>query len=749
MTSKANPTGTIKTTFFDQALGERYLNYAMSTITARSLPDVRDGLKPVHRRILYAMWESGNTPQRPYRKSASAVGYVMMKYHPHGDGAIYDALVRMAQEFSMRYPLVDGQGNFGSVDGDNAAAMRYTEARLTLVAEALLNGLNEDSVDFQPSYNGSDKEPVVIPARFPNLLANGSSGIAVGMATNIPPHNVGELCDALRLLIKHPQSSIETLLEAIPGPDFPTGGIIVEERENLLKAYGTGRGSIRLRARWEVETLKSGQYQLVITELPYQVQKARLIEKIADLLNLKKLPLLGDIVDESAADIRLLLHPKSRDTDAKVLMESLFRQTDLEIKFNLNMNVLNVNGIPGVMDLGQVLKAFLDHRYEVLCRRTRHRLTQIEHRLEVLNGYLIAYLNLDEVIRIIRYEDDPRAVLMAQFELTEIQTDAILNMRLKALRKLEELEIRREFQALTAEQSGLKGLLADEARLWQKIDQEVADIKKQFGPEHAFGKRRTSFEGTPSGIVIPLEAEIEREAVTVICSNKGWIRAIKGHGLDPSDIKYKEGDEALFVVQAETIDKLSIFAANGRFYTLAVDKLPRGRGFGDPLRLMVDLDHEVDIVTLLVHQPHLAPALDSHLLLAASDGYGFLVKETDVIAQTRTGKQILNLGPSAKAKCCVRVAGDGIAVIGENRKLLIFKLSELPTMVRGRGVRLQFYRDGGLSDLKALDLAAGLTWTLGARTRTETDLTLWLARRGHSGRLPPLGFPRSNRFDGF
>jgi topoisomerase-4 subunit A len=494
---------------------------------------VRDGLKPVHRRILYAMWESGNMPTRPYRKSASAVGYVMMKYHPHGDGAIYDSLVRMAQEFAMRYPLVDGQGNFGSIDGDNAAAMRYTEARLTLIAESLLSELNEDAVDFQPSYNGSDKEPIVLPARFPNLLANGSSGIAVGMATNIPPHNVGELCDGLRHLIKNPQTPIETLLKLIPGPDFPTGGIIVETSGSLLKTYETGRGSIRLRASWEVETLKSGQYQIVVTELPYQIQKARLIEKIADLLNNKKLPLLADIADESAADIRVILHPKSRNIDPKVLMESLFRQSDFETKFNLNMNVLDAEGIPGVMNLGQVLKAFLAHRYQVLCRRTQHRLNHIAQRLEILGGYLVAYLNLDEVIRIVRYEDDPRASLIAQFKLTEIQADAILNMRLKVLRKLEEFEIRREFDGLTAEQSDLKDLLADEKRLWQKIDQEVVDIKKQFGAQHAFGKRRTTFEEAPTALIIPREAEIEREPVTVICSSKGWIRAIKGHNLDP------------------------------------------------------------------------------------------------------------------------------------------------------------------------------------------------------------------------
>jgi topoisomerase-4 subunit A len=746
MTTKTNNAGTINTTLLDQALGERYLNYAMSTITSRSLPDVRDGLKPVHRRILYAMWESGNMPTRPYRKSASAVGYVMMKYHPHGDGAIYDSLVRMAQEFAMRYPLVDGQGNFGSIDGDNAAAMRYTEARLTLIAESLLSELNEDAVDFQPSYNGSDKEPTVLPARFPNLLANGSSGIAVGMATNIPPHNVGELCDGLRHLIKNPQTPIETLLKLIPGPDFPTGGIIVETSGSLLKTYETGRGSIRLRASWEVETLKSGQYQIVVTELPYQIQKARLIEKIADLLNNKKLPLLVDIADESAADIRVILHPKSRNIDPKVLMESLFRQTDFETKFNLNMNVLDAEGIPGVMNLGQVLKAFLAHRHQVLCRRTRHRLDHIAQRLEILGGYLVAYLNLDEVIRIVRYEDDPRASLIAQFKLTEIQADAILNMRLKVLRKLEEFEIRREFDDLIAEQSDLKDLLADEKRLWQKIDQEVVDIKKQFGAQHAFGKRRTTFEEAPTALIIPREAEIEREPVTVICSSKGWIRAIKGHNLDPLEIKYKEGDEARFIIQAETIDKLLIFASNGKFYTLAIDKLPRGRGFGDPVRLMVDLGHEDDIITVLIHQPDTVEAAQ-HLLLAASDGYGFLVKETDVIAQTRTGKQVLNLSPKAKAKCCIAVQGDGIAVIGENRKLLIFKAEELPTMSRGRGVRLQFYRDGGLSDLKSFELSAGLTWPMGTRTRTETDLTPWLARRGHSGRLPPVGFPRSNKFD--
>ncbi len=739
MSSSAS--GQIRDVKLSDALSERYLSYALSTIMARSLPDVRDGLKPVHRRLLFAMRQLRLDPSTGFKKSARVVGDVIGKFHPHGDQAIYDALVRLAQDFSLRFPLIDGQGNFGNIDGDNAAAMRYTEARLTEVAAALLEGIDEDTVDFRPTYDGEAEEPAVLPAAFPNLLANGSQGIAVGMATSIPPHNVGEICDALLHVIKTPNATIEKLVDFIPGPDFPTGGLLVEARENVVAAYKTGKGSFRLRARWDSEKIKGGGYQIVVTEIPFQVQKSRLIEKIAELLMAKKLAMLADIRDESTDEIRLVLEPKSRNVDPEVLMESLFRQTDLETRVSLNMNVLDADNTPKVMNLREVLRAFLDHRHEVLKRQTLFRLDKIEHRLEVLAGYLIAYLNIDEVIRIIREEDDPKAKMIKRWKLSDVQAEAILNMRLRALRKLEEISIREEHDALVKEQKDLKGLMKNEKRRWAVIGDQVKEIKAKFGPKSDLGARRSEIGSPPSEVVIPLEAVVEREPVTVLCSSKGWVRSLKGHQEDVSDAKYKEGDRERFVVHAQTTDKLLVFATNGRFYTLGVDKLPGGRGFGEPLRLMMGLPNDQDIVGLLVHTP------GRKLLVASSDGRGFVVPEDEVVAQTKNGKQVLNIGEGAEALVCSPVDGDHVAVVGENRKLIIFPLDELPEMTRGRGVILQKYKDGGLSDAKTFHLAEGLTWVAGAgRIRTETKLTAWLGKRSQAGRLPPNGFARSNKF---
>ncbi len=723
------------------ALGERYLSYALSTIMSRSLPDVRDGLKPVHRRLMFAMSQLRLEPTTPPKKCARVVGDVIGKFHPHGDTSVYDALVRLAQDFAVRYPLIDGQGNFGNIDGDNAAAMRYTEARLTEVAKALLDGIDEDAVDFRPTYDGDGDEPAVLPANFPNLLANGSSGIAVGMATNIPPHNVGEICDALKHLIKHRDAPIDTLVGFMPGPDFPTGGVMVESRESVVESYRTGRGSFRLRARWTVEKLPQGTWQIVVTEMPYQVPKARLVEKVAELLTAKKLILLEDIRDESAEDVRLVLVPKSRNVDPEVLMASLFQATDLEIRFSLNMNVLGADHVPRVMNLREVLQAFLDHRHEVLVRRSRHRLAQIDHRLEILSGYLIAYLNLDEVIRIIREEDEPKQDLMRVFALTDVQADAILNMRLRNLRKLEEMEIRREHDALTTEKNGLTELLGDEALRWKRIADGVAEIKKKFGGG-ALGKRRTDIADAPALIEVPLEAMVEREPVTVICSKMGWIRSVRGHltDADQEDVKYKDGDSRGFVIPCETTDKLLVFASNGKFFTLGVDKLPRGRGFGEPIRLMIDLGNDVDIVDLFRHQP------GRKLLVASDDGRGFQVEEVEVLAQTRSGKQVLNLEDGRSARICHPLTGDHLAVIGNNRKLVIFPLIQVPLMTRGKGVQLQKYKDASVADVKSFALADGLTWKHGERVFTVTDLTGWLDDRAGVGKMPPNGFPKHNRF---
>ncbi|WP_158045876.1 DNA topoisomerase IV subunit A [Skermanella pratensis] len=723
-----------------EALGERYLSYALSTIMARSLPDVRDGLKPVHRRLLYAMSQLKLEPDTPPKKCARVVGDVIGKFHPHGDTAVYDALVRLAQDFAVRYPLIDGQGNFGNIDGDNAAAMRYTEARLTDVARALLEGIDEDTVDFRGTYDGEGEEPIVLPAAFPNLLANGSQGIAVGMATSIPPHNAEELCDALGHLIKKPDATIEELIRFIPGPDFPTGGTLVEPVASIAEAYRTGRGSFRLRARWGVEKLGQGTWQIVVTEIPYQVQKSRLIEKIAELLAARKLFLLDDVRDESAEDIRLVLVPKNRNVDPDVLMESLFKTTDLETRFGLNMNVLDKDNVPRVMNLREVLQAFLAHRIEVLERRSRHRLGKIDHRLEVLGGYLIAYLNLDEVIRIIREEDEPKRSLMKTFSLSDVQAEAILNMRLRSLRKLEEFEIRKEHDSLSAERADLLDLLENEPRRWKAIAKQIAETRKRFGKATKLGARRTVVADAPSAVIIPLEAMVEREPVTVFCSEKGWIRTVKGHQTDTSEIKYKDGDRERFVLRVETTDKLIVLGTNGRFYTLGVDKLPRGRGFGEPLRLMIDLANDAELVTLFKHQP------GRRLLVAASDGRGFQVEEDEVIAQTRGGKQIMTLGDGIEAKFCIPVEGDTVAAIGNNRKLLVFPLEEVPVMARGRGVMIQKYTDGSLADLTTFRFSEGLSWKSGERTRLEADMTPWKGNRGTSGRLPPNGFPKNNRF---
>jgi topoisomerase IV subunit A len=730
----------IRPTPLADALSERYLSYALSTIMSRSLPDVRDGLKPVHRRLLYAMRQLRLDPGSGFKRSARVVGDVIGKFHPHGDAAIYDAMVRMAQDFAVRYPLIDGQGNFGNIDGDNAAAMRYTEARLTDAAAAMLDGIDEDAVDFRPTYDGEDNEPVILPGGLPNLLANGSQGIAVGMATSIPPHNLAEVCDALIHLIKFPKATVAKLVDLMPGPDFPTGGVLVESRESLVETYRTGRGSLRLRAKWQVEKLKGGTWQVVVEEIPYQVQKSRLIERIAQLLQERKLALLADVHDESAADVRIVLEPRSRTVDPAMLMEALFRHTDLEIRFPMNMNLLDAEQTPRVMALPEVLQAYLDHRRVVLQRRTRFRLTNIEHRLEVLGGYLIAYLNLDEVIRIIREEDEPKQVMMRRFKITEVQAEAILNMRLRSLRRLEEIEIRRENDALNKEKKDLSQLLKSDERQWQRISEELSDIKKRFGPTTPLGRRRTQQGEPPSEIEVPAEAMIEREPVTVICSDKGWIRAQKGHDANPAELKYKEGDRGRFILNAETTDRLIVFGTNGRFYTLGVDKLPGGRGHGEPIRLMIDLGNDQDLVAMFVHKP------GRKLLVASADGRGFIVPEDEVVAQTRAGKQVLNLAEGVEATAVTPVEGDTVAVIGENRKLLLFPLAELPEMTRGRGVILQRYKDGGLSDVKCFAYKEGLTWKQGDRQRTETDIAAWRGERGQAGRLPPQGFTRSNKF---
>ena len=746
MGTRATPPeqGPIEPINLKEALEERYLAYALSTITHRALPDVRDGLKPVHRRLLYAMQQLRLQPQGEFRKCAKIVGDTMGNFHPHGNQAIYDALARLAQDFAVRYPLIDGQGNFGNIDGDNPAADRYTEARLTDIAARLLEGIDEDTVDFRPNYDGRQMEPSVLPANFPNLLANGASGIAVGMATNIPPHNVGELCDAALHLIKFPNATADKLVSFVPGPDLPTGGIIVEPREQILEAYKMGRGSFRLRARWEKEDAGRGTYQVVVTEIPYQVPKSRLVARIAELLQAKKLPLLADVRDESAEDVRLVLEPKSRSVDPALLMESLFRLTELETRVSLNMNVLSGGKIPNVLGLRQVLLEWLDHRQEVLVRRSNFRLSKIDHRLEVLEGYLIVYLNLDRVIQIVREEDEPKPVLIKEFKLTDVQAEAILNMRLRALRKLEEMEIRREHDDLTKERKELKALLKSEDKQWKRIADEIKEIKDAFGPKTDLGRRRTTFDEAPEDVADVLaEAMIEKEPITVVLSDKGWIRTIRGHNTDTSKLSFKDGDRLRQLLHAQTTDTLLLFATNGRFYSLAADKLPGGRGHGEPFRLMIDIEDAGDCVELIVHEP------GRKLLVASTAGYGFVVAEDDVIAMTRKGKQIINVKGDDEAAVLAPVSGDSVAVIGDNRKLLLFPLSELPEMPRGKGVRLQRYRDGGLADAKTFAKKEGLVYVDAANrsfTLSSADLRDWWGARAAAGRLPPRGFPKSGKF---
>ncbi len=785
-----------------RALGDRYLTYALSTIMHRALPDARDGLKPVHRRILYAMRELRLASNGGFRKSAKISGDVMGNYHPHGDAAIYDAMARLAQDFNVRYPLVDGQGNFGNIDGDNPAASRYTEARMTAVAEAMLEGLNENAVDFRENYDGTLTEPVVLPAQFPNLLANGSSGIAVGMATNIPPHNISELCDACLHLIKTPDARDDTLLNYVPGPDFPTGGIIVEPPENIAQAYRTGKGGFRLRCRWEVEDMGRGQWQIIVTEIPYQVQKSKLIEKIAELIQTKKIPILADVRDESAEDIRMVLEPRSKNVDPEVLMGMLYRNSELEVRFSLNMNVLIDGLTPKVCSMKEVLRAFLDHRQDVLLRRSRHRMARIDNRLEVLAGLITAFVNLDRVIDIIRYDDDPKVALMyedwshvhqstfaratseADYRspltgvdvsalqlivdedavapagltddperktpqsyagrengLSDVQAEAILNMRLRSLRRLEEQALVREQSELMEERAELEDLLDSEELQWARIAEQLRETKKQFGKDYEGGARRSTFAEAGEVEDVPLEAMIDREPITVVCSQMGWVRAMTGHIDLTRELKFKDGDGPRFIFHAETTDRLLVFGSNGRFYTVSAANLPGGRGMGEPLRLMVDLPNEAEIVTILTHQA------GRKLLVASSAGDGFVVPEDDVVAQTRTGKQVLNVRGETRAVVCKPVDGDSVAVVGENRKVLVFDLDELPEMGRGKGVRLQKYKDGGLSDATTFTLAEGLSWLDPAgRTRTETELAEWTGKRASAGRMAPRGFPRDNRF---
>lgn len=757
-----------------RAIGERYLTYALSTIMHRALPDARDGLKPVHRRILYAMSRLRLASGGGFLKSAKISGDTMGDFHPHGDAAIYDAMARLAQDFNVRYPLVDGQGNFGNIDGDNPAASRYTEARMTFVAEAMLVGLNENAVDFRDNYDGRLTEPAVLPATFPNILANGAAGIAVGMATNIPPHNIVELIDACQHLIKTPDARDDTLLNYVPGPDFPTGGVIVEPQENIAQTYRTGRGSFRLRCSYEVEDLGRGQWQIIVTEIPYQVQKSKLIERIAELIQTKKVPILGDIRDESADDIRIVLEPRSKNVDPDVLMNMMYRNSDLEVRFSLNMNVLIDGVTPKVCSMKEVLRAFLDHRRDVLQRRSVHRMEKIDHRLEVLEGLIVAFLNLDRVIDIIRYDDDPKAALMredwgrdiaralndsdyvsppmGEGELTEVQAEAILNMRLRSLRRLEEMELVRERDALMAERAELDDLLAEESLQWDSISEQLKETRKAFGKDFKGGGRRTRFAEAGEVEDVPLEAMIDREPITVVCSQMGWIRAMTGHIDLNRELKFKDGDGPRFIFHAETTDRLLVFGSNGRFYTLSAANLPGGRGMGEPLRLIVDLPNEAEIVDLFIHNP------EGKLLVASGAGNGFVCEEKEIVAQTRSGKQVLNVKDDEAAQICIPISGNHVAIVSENGKFLVFPTEELPVMTRGKGVRLQKYNsargkqgalelDGGLSDVTTFDWEEGLSWEMGGgKTRHEPDLSQWLGKRAGVGKRPPYGFPRNYKF---
>lgn len=724
-------------------LSGRYLSYALSTIMSRSLPDVRDGLKPVHRRVLFAMYQLKLAPNLPPKKSARVVGDVIGKFHPHGDQSVYDALVRLAQDFAVRYPLVDGQGNFGNIDGDNAAAMRYTESRLTEVAIALLEGIDDDAVDFRATYDGETLEPVVMPSNFPNLLANGSSGIAVGMATNIPPHNVAELCEAMELMLDKKSTTIDDICKIVRGPDFPTGGILVESAESIAESYRTGRGSFRTRARWVKEDLKQGTWQIIITEIPYQVQKAKLVEQIANLINDKKILMLDDVRDESAEDMRLVLVPKNRTVDPTLMMEAIYRASDLENRFSLNMNVLENGLVPRVMNIKDVLQCWLNHRQDVLVRRSNHRLGEVNHRLEVLAGYLIVFLNIDEVIRIIRESDEPRPALMKAFKLTEVQAEAILNMRLRSLRKLEEMELRREYDALEKEKDMLEKLLGSESKQWAEIKKQIGITKKQYGLTTALGARRTTIGKPPAPVTIDLnQMMVEKEPMTVVLSAKGWIRAVKGHGVNRAELKYKEGDYEQFVFEAQTTDKIVAFASNGRFYTIAGDKLPPGRGLGEPVRLIVEIPTDADIVEMFVWTP------DQKLIIANREGKGFIVTSNDILAQTKNGKQIMSVDDNGDAIICrmIEKNHNHVATIGNNRKMLVFKLDQVPEMNKGKGVILQKFKDGELSDLKTFNLKEGLTFISGTREMSVPNTKEWVGERAGAGKLPPNGFPRSNRF---
>ena len=722
--------GHIEETKLAEALSERYLAYALSTIMSRSLPDVRDGLKPVHRRLVYAMHQLRLDPASGFKKCARVVGDVIGKFHPHGDASVYEALVRLAQDFAARYPLVEGQGNFGSVDGDNPAAMRYTEARLTEVAVALLDGIEDDAVDFRPTYDGEEQEPVVLPSAFPNLLANGAAGIAVGMATSIPPHNAAEVCAAAALLVRKPSATTQELLELMPGPDFPTGGLIVEDSDAILQAYETGRGSFRMRARWEVEQGRFGTWHIVVTQIPYQVQKSRLIEQIADLLDQKKLPLLGDIRDESTDEIRLILEPKTRGIEPEVLMETLFRATPLESRFGLNMNVLGADRSPGVMGLKQVIQAWLDHRHEVLERRSRHRLTAVERRLEILSGFLAVYLNLDEVIRIIREEDGAKASLIATFKLTDLQAESVLNMRLRSLRRLEEMEIRKEHDALSAEKAALMALLDSEKQRWKTIERELTGMIKAFG-KGRLGERRSTILSAPKPVDISVVEEVEREPLTMILSQKGWVRAVKGHNVDLENQKFKEGDALKLAIPCQTTDRLCFFATDGRAYTVKGADLPRGRGDGQPIRLLIDLSNDEDLLAVF-------PIEDGkRRLVASSAGRGMLVDDETLVAEKRSGRQVLNLKEGEFARVCVPAEGDHVAVVGDNRRFLIFPLEQLPVMTRGLGVALQKYSDGGLRQAVVFTAADGLLWPGTARVRQFADLQDWVSRRAAVGKVAP------------
>ena len=730
----------IKDVALKEELSKRYLSYAMSTIVSRSLPDVRDGLKPVHRRLLFAMRQLHLDPKTGYKKCARVVGDVIGKYHPHGDVGVYGAMVRLAQDFSVRYPLVDGQGNFGNIDGDGAAAMRYTEARLTDFAMALMEGLSDDAVDFVDTYDGEEQEPAVMPAAVPNLLCNGSSGIAVGMATNIPTHNLSEVCDALLYLVDNKEATDEALVQRLKGPDFPTGGVIVDSFESIVNTYKQGKGSFRIRAKWEKEDLGHGQYQIVVTEIPYGVIKSKLIERIAELLNEKKLPLLADIRDESAQDIRIVLEPKTRTVDANMLMELLFKETELEAKFNMNMNVLDSDCVPRVMSIGEVLREYLNHRLQVLKRRTNHRLSKILARLEILSGYLTAYLNLDEIIRIIREEDDAKAVMIKKFKLSDNQAEAILNMKLKSLRKLEESEIRAEFDALTDEKKGLEDILSNEEKQWAKVAEEIKATKERFGKKTALGRRRTEFASAPTDIEITIDALVEKEPITVILSQKGWIRAMKGYVNLSDEFKFKEDDGLLKAIHAQTTDKIVLLDTSGKFFTIQASDIPSGRGFGQPLRLMVDLSNNDNISEMFVFEP------SASYVLASNTGRGFVVDENHIVAQTRTGRKIMNLADGEKSVLCKKITGDMVAIVGENRKLLIFKVEEIPSMARGRGVTLQKYKDGQMSDMQIFDSNVGFSYNRSGGVTVEKELMTWLGHRAQSGKLVPFGFPKTNKF---